>query len=413
MRKGEWGQTRSLGTLNNSNNSSDLEQIANTTSSSGTPTSNSTSSGTPVNTTSTPSLASNESTVPPIEKKAVKAAEWFFDLLTQWGVPGWVARLALTILVLFIAWYTSKLISQMMGRRIARRFQRPSVSRTILRSIRLGIMGTGVLFIISVIYHFPISKIALSFTVFSAAVGIVLAPLVGSLISGLFILTNQPYEVGDLIEIVDTGQQGFVEDITIHYTKIFTTDNTFIVVPNGSMRDRDVINYSAEDPRTRLQLDIGVTYESDIDEARRLIEDAAREVDIVISGGPDIRIGSARYPAQPTCYIDQFGGSSVQLRLRYWIRESTPYSLLTIRSKIQENVWERLKDSNVELAYPHSHVVFDDTSGQLNVSMEDKTTRTNGEQPSQPSGNRSSQSQPSGKQPSKSQSTGTQPRIDD
>lgn len=389
--KGERGQTLSPGSI--TGDPSDLETLTNTTTSSGTSLNN---------TTTSPSLAPNgsESALPPIEKKAAEAAKWFLDLLLQWGVPGWVARLALTIVVLLITWYASRLISQLLGRRIARRFQRPSVSRTILRVIRGSVIAFGVFFVFANIYGVPISNIALSLTVISAMVGVVLAPLVGSVISGLFVLADQPYEVGDMIEIVDTGQQGYVEDITISYTKLFTIDNTLLVIPNGSMRERDVINYSGEDDRTRLYLDIGITYESDLDEARRLIEDAAREVDIIIEDGPDIRIGSTRYPAQPTCHIDQFGGSSVQLRLRYWIRETTPYSLLAIRSKIQENVLKQLEESDVELAYPHSHVVFDDTSGELNVSMEHKTT-TNGEQPSQPSD----------EQPS--HPTGTQPRIDD
>jgi small conductance mechanosensitive channel len=348
----------------------------------GTATNNTTVTETATNNTTGPAVASNESTLPPVEEKAVDIANWLFHLFQQWGFPGWAARLLLAILVLLITWYASRHISRMMGRRIARRFQRPSVSRTILRGIRASVMTVGVLFVIAYIYGFPISNIALSLTVISATVGVVLAPLVGSLISGLFILADQPYEVGDMIEIVDTEQQGFVEDITIRYTKIFTIDNTFIVIPNGSMRDRDVINYSAEDTRTRLHLDIGVTYESDIDEARKLMEDAAREVDTVINGGPDIRVGSERYPAQPTCYIDQFGGSSVQLRLRYWVRD--PYKLLVLRSKIQENIWERLDDSDVEIAYPHSHVVFDETSGQLNISADNETASTNGEQPPPP-----------------------------
>jgi small conductance mechanosensitive channel len=324
------------------------------------------------------------------EERAVETAKFLIDLFMQWGFPEWAARLILTILVIFITWYASRLISQMMGRRIARRFQRPSVSRTILRSIRLSIISVGVLFIIVHIYETEIGNIALSVTVFSAVVGVVLAPIVGSLVSGLFILADQPYEVGDMIELVDTEQQGFVEDITIRYTKLFTIDNTLIVIPNGSMRDRDVINYSAEDTRTRLHLDIGVTYESDLDEARKLIEEAAREVDTVIRGGPDIRIGGSRYAAAPTCYIDEFGGSSVQLRLRYWVRE--PYKLLVLRSAIQENMWERLKDADVELAYPHSHVMFDDTSGQLNVSMEDE--RHNVEQPSDRNHNSEQPTQP-------------------
>lgn len=243
----------------------------------------------------------------------------------------------------------------------------------------MSIIGAGVLFIIGYIYNIGVGNIVLSFTVFSAMVGVVLAPIVGSVISGLFVLTNHPYEVGDMIELVDTERRGYVEDITIHYTKIFTLDNTFLVIPNGSMRDRDVINYSAEDARTRFDLDIGVTYESDIQKARTLIEDATREVDGVISGGPDIRIGSARYPAAPTCIIDEFADSSVQFKLRYWLKE--PYQPLTMRSRVQEAVWEQLKGTDVELAYPHTHLVFDETSGELNVNLsQEKENETHTEE---------------------------------
>jgi hypothetical protein len=136
------------------------------------------------------------------------------------------------------------------------------------------------------------------------------------------------------------------------------------------MRDRDVINYSAEDPRTRLRLDVLVTYEGDLAEARTLIERAARKVEVVVSGGPDIRIGSARYPAAPTCYINEFADHGVLLTLRYWARE--PYKLLTVRSAVQENVWEALDDADVEMAYPHSHLVFDETSGTLPISLDER-----------------------------------------
>jgi len=66
----------------------------------------------------------------------------------------------------------------------------------------------------------------------------------------------------------------------------------------------------------------------------------------------------------------------VVLRLRYWIRE--PYKLLTARSKVQTAVWERLEDADVEIAYPHSDVVFDDASGRLSVSVDDGDARSPG-----------------------------------
>jgi len=204
--------------------------------------------------------------------------------------------------------------------------------------------------------------------VFSAVVGVILAPLIGNFINGVFILADQPFEIGDMIEL-DDGTAGFVEDITIRYTKIFTLDNTFLVIPNGTMRERDVTNFSAEDERTRRTIDVLVTYESDIDAARRGIERAARDCEAVIDGGPDIRVGVARYTASPDCRIDEFGDNGVLLRLRYWVKK--PYKLSKVQSDVNTKIRNRFADLDAEMAYPHRHLVFDDTSGVARVGGPD------------------------------------------
>ncbi|WP_299267873.1 mechanosensitive ion channel family protein [Halorientalis sp.] len=297
-------------------------------------------------------------------------------LPTRWlpfPVPGWTVDIVATVLILGLAWATSRLVVVVFSRRIARRFRRPSITRTVLRALRVGIFVFAILAILP-IYGVSPSDITLSVAVFSAAIGVVLAPIVGSIISGVFLLADQPYEIGDMVEITDTSQRGFVDDITLRYTKIITLDNTFVVVPNGEIRARDVVNYSAEDPRTRRTLDIVVTYEGDLTKARDLTERAAKDVDRVIEGGPDIRVGSARYPAAPTCYIEGFGDHGVHLRLRYWLEE--PYKLLATRSQVQTSVWGRLEDADVEFAYPHQQHVFDETSGQMDVSVSSPRQRT-------------------------------------
>jgi small-conductance mechanosensitive channel len=299
----------------------------------------------------------NESVIPP---SGFPRPGWLPE-----PIPTWVFQVVLALSIAVVVYYVSRLVREVLGRRVARRFRRPSITRTVLRGIQgvVLFLGAGVvLWVLGV----PLADLTISLSVFSAVLGFILAPIIGNVINGVFVLTERPYEIGDMVRLVDTDTYGFVEDITLRYTKLFTLDNTFLVVPNGSMRQRDVVNFSAEDARTRLSLDVLVTYESDIEEARRLIEKAAREVDNVIEGGPDIRIGSARYPAAPTCYIDAYGDHGVNLRLRYWALE--PYKLLTLRSNVQTNLWERLADADVEIAYPHSHLVFDDTSGELQVA---------------------------------------------
>ncbi len=299
-------------------------------------------------------------------QSAIQPPSWLPDVVPAWTVP-----LVASLLTLAIAWLISRLVVRLLGRRIAQQFGRPSLTRTALRGIKLTVFLFAFLVVLR-LNGLALGDIALSVTVFSAVVGVILAPIVGSIISGIFLLADQPYEIGDMIELEDQGKRGFVEDITLRYTKIFTLDNTFLVVPNGNIRERDVYNYSAEDPRTRQTLDIIVTYESDITAARDIIERSARQVNEIIDGGPRIRIGGARYPAHPDCLIGDFGDHGILLRLRYWVKE--PYSLQTVKSSLQTNIWSALEDADVEIAYPHSHLYFDDTSGELEVSLDGADT---------------------------------------
>ena len=319
---------------------------------------------------------SDGGTATPSPTPTATAPDIVGSYLPPW-VPGELVQVVLAVLVLVVTYYLSGVIKRVLGRRVARRFNRPSVTRTVLRGIQTAVLVLGGLVALRVL-GLRIGNIVLSVTVFSAVAGFILAPIIGSIINGLFILSEQPYEIGDMVYLSDRDVYGFVEDITLRYTKMFTLDNTFLVLPNGSIRERDVFNFSAEDSRTRLKLDVLVTYESDIPEARRLIEESARTVDNVIGGGPDIRIGSARYPAGPVCYIDSFADHGVNLRLRYWVTE--PYKLLTARSRVQTAIWERLPDADVEIAYPHSHLFFDETSGEMRVNLAD------GDRPDGPDG---------------------------
>ncbi|MFB6114228.1 MAG: mechanosensitive ion channel family protein [Halodesulfurarchaeum sp.] len=288
-------------------------------------------------------------------------ADWPTLLLES----GWLYA----FLVLVASWYLGRALVRFLSRRVARRFVRPSITRTILRSIRLVVLVIGVLVAFRLI-GLPITSIALSVTVFSAVLGLILAPIVGSIINGLFVLADQPYEIGDMIELGDVDRRGFVEDITLRYTKIFTVDNTFMVIPNSTIRERDVINFSAEDERTRLSLSVGMTYEGDLDEARRILEESAAEVPGVIDSGPDIRIGSARYPAAPTALVQSFGDHGITLELRYWAEE--PYRIPTIRSNVHDAIWSEFEAADdVSIAYPHQHHVFDETSGEARVKIEE------------------------------------------
>ena len=291
------------------------------------------------------------------------------DLLPT-PIPLGVIELVLALVVLVVGWYLSKLVVRLTGRTVARRIERPSVTRTVLRGVRATVLLWAVTVAASII-GVGNTQILLSVTVISAVIAIVLAPIVGSMINGFYVLADRPYEIGDMIEVVDAGHRGFVEDITIRYTKIFTLQNTFIVIPNSEIHTRDVINYSAEDERTRVSLTLEITYESDLETARQAAERAARSVDEVISGGPDIRIGSARYAAAPNCTINTYGDHGIVLELFFWMKH--PYKQAIVRSAVQSEIGERFADLDVEFAYPRRHHVFDETSGVARLAVDESS----------------------------------------
>lgn len=286
-------------------------------------------------------------------------------------VPNWLAALVL----LFVSWYGSTLIARALQPRAVNRFRRRSVAAIVLRLFRALVMVLAIFGVFG-IFGLQISDFVLSVTILSAIIGVILTPVASDLVGGFFILVNRPYEVGDMIELIDQESSGHVIDVTLRYTKIRTLENTFLVVPNSTIRERDVINLSADDERTRVSIEFIVTYEGDLEEARSVLEDAASQIDGVIEGGPDISMGETNYPAEPNAFIKSFADHGVILDLNFWVEK--PYLPRMMRSRIHETVWNNLEEADVEIAYPHMHLVFDETSGTARVALDERggTTKT-------------------------------------
>ncbi len=281
-----------------------------------------------------------------------------------------VPEIVAGVVIILIGYRLSKTAVSFLGRPVYNWVQRESIAKTVLRLVRYSVITVSVLVSARIAFGISLTSVFLTATVFSAVLGIILAPLVGDIINGVFVLGDQPYEIGDMIELVDTGERGFVDDVTIRYTKIFTMDNSFLVIPNSEIRKRDVNNYSAGDLRTRDEIDVTVSYESDADKAREIMRESAREMPEVISTHGNIRIGHAEYPLSPRCFISEFGDHGIRLTLRYWLRE--PYYIAGVKSEINQKVRRKFEREGVDIPYPHSHLVIDDERNSVSVRREDE-----------------------------------------
>ncbi len=174
---------------------------------------------------------------------------------------------------------------------------------------RSAIVVLIVLGIVILLDHFGVNVTGLAaiLALVGLAVGLAAQDTISDMISGYIILIDQPFRVGDRIEIPNEDAWGDVVEIGTRTTRILTRDNTLVIIPNSSIAKGQVRNYSFPDPVYRLQLDIGIGYGTNIEEMRKVLGDAIRGVDGVLEDKPvDI-------------LYNEMGDSSMTIRVRWWI----------------------------------------------------------------------------------------------
>ncbi len=145
------------------------------------------------------------------------------------------------------------------------------------------------------------------------AIGFAAKDTLSNLIAGVLLIVDRPFEVGDRIEVwtapSGSATWGDVIDIGLRATKIKTTDNIVIVIPNNEIMKRDIINYTIITSKIRVRVNIGIAYDADMEKAKGLIIKVADSAEWI-----------AKDPV-PKVVVRNFGASSVDLQLRVWIND--------------------------------------------------------------------------------------------
>jgi small-conductance mechanosensitive channel len=196
-------------------------------------------------------------------------------------------------------------------------------------------------------FGFPIHALILILVVFAVAIGIGIKVVDVDVVSGFTILVDKPFRVGDAILIEELENWGIVTDIGTRTTRILLPDNREVIVPNSQISESQVVNYSSPDLRYRVQTDLRLAYGSDINQARQIIRDAVRGVEVVL---PDMPV---------EVFFLEFGDSARLVRVRWWIDNyEDEYSALDL---VNAAVQSALDEAAIKIAF---------TAYDLSVTME-------------------------------------------
>lgn len=185
------------------------------------------------------------------------------------------------------------------------------------------------------------------------AVGFAAKDTLSNLIAGVLLIIDRPFEVGDRIEVwsapSNSATWGDVLDIGLRATKIKTTDNIVIIIPNNEIMKRDIVNYTIISSKIRVRINIGIAYDADIEKAKGLIIAVAESIDWVAKEPP------------PKVVVRNFGESSVGLQLRVWIEDAR--KRIDTISYITDQVKASLDQNQIEIPYPKRDItIIDKTS---------------------------------------------------
>jgi small-conductance mechanosensitive channel len=187
-----------------------------------------------------------------------------------------------------------------------------------------------------------------SLAVFSGAVGIGvgfgLQKVVANLISGIILLVDKSIKPGDVIEI--SGVYGWISDLRARYASVVTRDGKEYLIPNEDLITNQVINWSFSDRKIRLHISIGISYDSDPQQAIELVTKVASDMDRVLSD------------PKPVCRLTGFGDNSVDLELRFWISDPKK-GVVNIKSNILLGIWNTFKENGIQIPFPQRDVHLD------------------------------------------------------
>jgi len=201
------------------------------------------------------------------------------------------------------------------------------------------------LIVLAVIFALTSAGIDLSiFTVLSGAIGLGigfgLQKVVSNLFSGMLLLMDKSIQPGDVIELEGSQTFGWVNHMGARYTEIITRDNKSYLIPNEEFVTQNVVNWShGNDRLVRISAEFGVSYNADIHKVIALAKEAATKPERVVE------------KPEPVCWITEFGDSSVNFTLRFWIKDAEG-GVSNIKGAVLLSLWDTLKEHNIEIPFP-------------------------------------------------------------
>lgn len=252
-----------------------------------------------------------------------------------------VLTLIKSLITVLLAFWIASSIADLIKRNITNSKKlNPSVKLLLNKTTRIILLIIAGLIAMNII-GIQLTAITVLGGAIGVGIGFGLQKIFSNFISGFLLLLDKSIKPGDVIEIDDTF--GIIQSLSTRYITVLTIEGKEHLIPNEDLITHKVINWSHSNPLIRLSVDVGVAYDTDIPLALQLITQAAKDTS---------RIYKFR---QPSAQIIDFGNSSIDLRIVFWIKDPQ-FGIDNIKSEVRLNIWKIFKENKIEIPFPQNDV---------------------------------------------------------
>lgn len=201
-------------------------------------------------------------------------------------------------------------------------------------------IGLKILLFISVISTVGVHTASLATVVGAAglAIGLAFQGSLSNFAGGVLLLILKPFKVGDFIE--SNGHMGSVKEIQVFHTYLTTPDNKMVIIPNGSLANSNIINYSFNSDR-RVDLLFGVSYSSDEDQVIKIIMDVIDKHELI------------KKDPEPMVKLSELADSSINFVVRVWVKKEDYW---TVHFDLMRDVKKQLDQHGISIPFPQVDV---------------------------------------------------------
>jgi small-conductance mechanosensitive channel len=222
--------------------------------------------------------------------------------------------------------------------------------------VRKGIVYFGSIIIFIAVLHqsgYKLTALMGAAGIAGIAIGFASQTSVSNIISGLFLISEKPFAVGDIIQVGTT--KGIILSIDLLSVKLRTFDNHLIRIPNEVIIKNEVRNISRF-PIRRLDIDLGVAYKEDVEKVRKILLDIAEKEPLCLD------------EPEPVVRFQNFGDSALEFLYAVWcVRDD----FISLKKKIMQDIKERFDEEGIEIPFPHRTLYTGSVTEHLPIKIID------------------------------------------